>query len=562
MINRRPFNPHPLIRLTIYVAIVFCRGISTGLAQTVPEAGIDSLFAEVDNRTSPGAVVGILLDGEVVFKQGYGLACLEYSIPNSTFTVFDIASVSKQFCGLAVAMLVEEGRLSLDDDIRRYISEVPDFGTTITIDHLVHHTSGLRDWPGTLSLAGWRMDDIILFKDILRMVQFQKDLNFTPGDEYLYSNTGYNLLAEAVARITGSSFREWTDERIFGPLDMEDTHFHDNHQDVVPNRAWAYRKENGVFQRIENGLTAMGSSSLYTTVDDLMKWVKNFDSKIVGGVEAHRLIENRGVLNNGKKIAYAFGQNVGRYRGLKTVSHGGSWAGFLTHLLRFPEQRFAVVLLSNNPTFRAGRVAYHLADLYLEDALEPVSAEQSPGLKEEVKVPAEILDLYLGSYRLGPGWFVTITREGDQMYAQASREDRFPMKPVSRREFWVEDYGASIVFETKGKKQAPLFRYRGIRAPRVIFVVPPAEALVEYTGDYWSHELKTSYTFLVKDGELIARHQKHEDIRFSPTIRDTFESEAWWMREIVFVRDGMNRLNGMLVTSGRSRNQRFIRVSL
>ncbi|UCF16683.1 MAG: beta-lactamase family protein, partial [Phycisphaerales bacterium] len=203
---------------------------------------VDSLFAKLNNTDSPGIAVLVVRDGKVLLRRGYGMANLEHKIPITPTTVFDVASVSKQFTGLAVCILVEQGKISLEDDIRKYIPELPDFGHKITIEHLVHHTSGLRDWPATLALAGWRLDDVISFDQILRMAFKQQDLNFVPGSEYSYSNTGYNILVEMAQRVTSQTFRQWTEDNIFRPLGMAHTHFHDDHTEVVANKAYGYSR--------------------------------------------------------------------------------------------------------------------------------------------------------------------------------------------------------------------------------------------------------------------------------------------------------------------------------
>ena len=326
----------------------------------------------MDNPRFPGAALAVTRDGEIVYKRGYGMANLEYDIPITTTTIFDLASVSKQFAAFAITTLSHDGKLSLDDDIRTYLPDVPDFGDTITIRHLLHHTSGLRDWVQSLVIAGVAMEDVISFKHILKMARHQKALNFEPGTAYSYSNTGYNLLAEIVERVTGNSFREWTDANIFKPLAMTDTHFHDDHQMILKNRAYSYQAvENGGFKHAVNNTTALGSSSLYSTVEDLAKWILNFDNTQIGEQTVIEQMHQRGVLNNGEQISYAFGLNIGEYRGLKTVGHSGSWRGFRSHLMRFPDQKFGVVILCNLDTFNPLRLAEKVADLYLADALAP-----------------------------------------------------------------------------------------------------------------------------------------------------------------------------------------------
>ena len=368
-------------------------------AQDARSAEVDKLFARWDRKNTPGAAVLVIQDGKVVHRRGYGMADLENRVPITPSTVFDIASVSKQFCGLAIAMLIKQGKLALDDDIRAHLDWVPDFGKKITVRHLVHHTSGIRDWPGTLALAGWSFEDVLSFEHILEMVRRQRDLNFDPGSRHMYSNTGYNLLARLVQEVTGQTFRRWTHANIFEPLGMKDTHFHDNHTKVVKNRARAYGRRPFGFHAISNQLTAVGSSSLYTTIDDLAKWIGNFETKKVGG-EALELMHQRGVLNNGKKISYAFGVGVGTHRGLPTVSHGGSWAGFRTHLVRFPKQRFSVVVLQNIAGANAGGSAMQIADIYLGDKLgkpgEP--AHRGARAKPADAGKARKLEDYVGEY--------------------------------------------------------------------------------------------------------------------------------------------------------------------
>jgi CubicO group peptidase (beta-lactamase class C family) len=487
------------------------------------------------------------------------MASLEHGIPITTSTVFDIASVSKQFGAMSIAMLAHEGRLSLDDDVHTYLPELADFGKPLTIRHLVHHTSGIRDWPGTLAVGGWRMDDVISFDQILRMAWKQQDLNFEPGAEYLYSNTGYNLLAETVARVTGEPFPAWTAKHLFEPLGMADTHFQGDHQRLVKNRAQAYSPFDGSYLSIPNVLTALASSSLFTTVDDLVKWVLNFEDGRVGGPEVLAQMHQQGVLNDGEQIAYAFGNSIGTYRGLRTVSHSGSWAGFRTYLVRFPEQRFAVIVLSNVSNFNAGGRANSIADVYLADAFPEDDTDPSPAAGTSVAVDPAVLDAYVGTYKLGPGWYVTITREGDRLLAQATNEPRFDMTPVSDTRFWVQAYGAHIDFRRDASGRAGHFDYRGMEAPRVELIAPEDVTPADFTGTYYSDELETTYTAVDEDGALVLHHLRHGPITLRPTTRDTFEGDAWFMGEVVFTRDGGGRVDGFHASNGRSRRLRFHR---
>jgi CubicO group peptidase (beta-lactamase class C family) len=355
-------------------------------AQTGPAASdsaslareVDALFQRWHRPDSPGAAVLVVRDGKVVHLRGYGMANLEHGVPMAPSTVLDVASVSKQFGAMAVALLEADGWIGLDDPVRRHLPELPEWGDRITLRHLVHHTSGLRDWPGTLGIGGWDFQDVISFSQILRMAERQEDLNFPPGSDYAYSNTGYNLLAEVVARVTGQSFREWTEERMFRPLGMTRTHFHDDHTEVIRDRADSYApRPEGGYRRVTNNLTALGSSSLHTTVEDLARWIANFDDPVVGDPSVIARVHERGVLGGGDTITYAFGQVVESYRGLPRVSHGGSWAGFRSVLHRYPGRGFAVAILGNTAEMVPSRLAEEIADLYLAEHLGLPPEEQS-----------------------------------------------------------------------------------------------------------------------------------------------------------------------------------------
>ena len=396
------------------------------------EAKVDQLFAEWNNPDTPGAALAVTRDSEIIYKQGYGMANLEYDIPITTTTIFDIASVSKQFAAFAITTLAHEGKFSLDDDIRTYLPDLPDFGNTITIQHLLHHTSGLRDWVQSLVIAGDMMDDVISFKHILKMARHQKALNFEPGAEFLYSNTGYNLLAEIVETVTDDSFRAWTNANIFKPLAMTNTHFHDDYEMILKNRAYSYQAvENGRFKHAINNTTALGSSSLYSTVEDLAKWILSFDDTQIGEQTVIEQMHQRGVLNNGEQIDYAFGLNIGEYRGLKTVGHSGSWRGFRSHLIRFPDQKFGVVILCNLDTFNPLSLAEKVADLYLADILAPKeeaakpekAAEPTEETKSEPLAPEQLAEFEGDYYTEELDTTYTIGVRGGGLVAQHRRHD-------------------------------------------------------------------------------------------------------------------------------------------
>lgn len=354
---------------------------------------------------TPGGSIAVAQDGKILYSQSFGYADLEYDIKNSPQTIFHIASVSKQFTAFAIAMLADQGKLSLHDDIRKYLPELNDFGTVITIDHLVHHTSGLRDQWNLLGLAGWRLDDVITQKQIMRLISRQKELNFQPGDEMLYCNTGFTLMAEIVSRVTGQSFAAWTRQNIFDPLDMKNTVFYDDHEMIVKNRAYSYHNAEGGFKKSVLSYANAGATSLFTTVEDLSLWADNFDKMKVGNPKIMEMMERCFILNKGDTTSYAFGQSIGKYKGLKTISHGGGDAGYRTYLLRFPDQHFAVSVFSNLASFNPASIAFEAADAYLGDKLkeepkveQPTPSASTPPKEEPFDASKVNLDAFTGKF--------------------------------------------------------------------------------------------------------------------------------------------------------------------
>jgi CubicO group peptidase (beta-lactamase class C family) len=326
---------------------------------------IDSVFARFTPRT-PGCAAGVYQNGRVLFAKGYGSSNIEYGVPITPQTPFIMGSVSKQFTAAAIALLVQDGRIRLDDDVRKYVPELPDYGKRITIDQLVHHTSGLRDFWSLVDASGMRPDDGYTVADVVKLASRQRHLNFDPGAEYNYSNTGYVVLGVVVQRASGKSLREFAAERIFQPLGMTVSHFHDDHTQPVHGRAIAYSPTNGGGWRINvwnNDI--VGQGGLMTTLEELQKWDENFYTGTVGGRTLLTRQLERGVLNDGKQIAYAFGLEIGEYRGLPMVEHSGSTGGYRTDIARFPEQHTSVATMCNESNADAVGLAHRVADVVL-----------------------------------------------------------------------------------------------------------------------------------------------------------------------------------------------------
>ncbi len=554
--------------LFVCTFLLFCLATTACQSESLSEASttnhkVDKLFEGWNKSDSPGAALAVLKDSKVIYKKGYGYANLEYDIPITPSTIFHVASVSKQFTAFAIVMLANQGKLSLDDDIHKYLPEVPDFGKTITIRHLIHHVSGLRDQWEILAMAGWRLDDVITKEHILTAVRHQKELNFSPGDEYLYCNTGYTLLAEIVERVTGTPFQEWTQNNMFKPLGMSNTHFHEDHEMIVKNRAYSYvPKENGGFKNRVLSYANVGATSLFTTVEDLAKWADNFFTKRLGGPEVIAQMEQQGILNSGEKIEYAFGIGIGKYKGLKTISHSGGDAGFRSHLLLFPDQRLAVAVLSNCGSLNPGQLARQTAEAYLGNLMEEDTNRETPSERKVANIPPSIFEVYEGRYELEDGNTLILSKEGDRLMAEhPAVPEKVRLFPESMSKFFLRSADVQIQFhpEKDGYVERLTVFAEGntIKGRRSTNNEITPEQIQEYVGEYYSKELDTTYRIVLQDDSLLARHMRHGDIPLIRTKEDVWRGRQWFFHKVQFIRDEKHNINGFLLTGGRVRNLRF-----
>jgi CubicO group peptidase (beta-lactamase class C family) len=530
---------------------------------------IDETFLAWDTAWTPGVAVAVVKNGQIAFKNGYGFAHLEYDIPITPKTIFHIASISKQFTTFSILLLEADGKLSLDDDIRKHIPEVPDFGTTITLRHLAHNISGIRDQWNLLAMAGWRLDDIITTEQVLRLLARQKELNFQPGEEYLYSNSGFTLLAEVVARVSGKSFAEFTRERIFEPLGMQHTLFYDDHEKIVRNRAYSYAVRNGEYRKRVLSYATAGATSLFTTVEDLSLWALNFDNPRVGSASIIEKMNTQGVLNDGTIINYALGQVVGTYRGIPMISHGGADAGYRTFLTRFPEHDVSVIVFSNDGGFNSGVMAMKVADIVLEDLLEK-EKEEEPWDAAIASADPRLFPFYEGHFKQAPDNHIIFLSKQDTLFFRTS-SNRQPIKlyPLSAREFITE--GGTIRFVFPELENGPTETVELVRndetteLPRAEIFDPALVNLYELTGRYYSDELDITYTIEVKEGEdedpkLIITHLRIGEITLTPLTPGHFAGSIWFASRIRFEKDNQGVITGFRASGGRVRDVWFERV--
>lgn len=536
---------------------------------------VDSVFAMYTRPLSPGCALGVMHDGQLVYAKGYGLSDLQHSVPITPSSVFHVASISKQFTAFAILLLQRDGKLSLDDDIRKYLPPVPDFGHVITIRHLIHHTSGLRDQWQLLSLAGWRADDPKSERDILWLVSRQRALNFVPGAEHLYSNTGFTLLGTIVRRVSGQSLREFTAARIFEPLGMTSTHFHDDHSMIVPGRTSAYVPAGGGGRGGRAGgapsvsdyrisipvFDNAGATSLFTTVEDMAKWERNFLTPTVGDAQMIEQMSERGTLNNGTRIPYAFALTHGELRGLRTLGHSGSDAGYRADYVRFPDQRYAFATFCNLGTANPGALNRSVAAIVLADQMGPVVAAGGRGAgapPRAVPMPAEELRRYAGIYvdTIGESVRMIEFRESTgalypsgapnapALLALGNDEFAVPVGPNPLRVKFHRDARGLIGVSDSGS--AVVFVRRG----------PPLGSLAEYAGRYRSEELDVEWTFAASDSSLMLSIRREPDQRLRPVYEDGFSAGGAVVR---FTRDAAGRITGFRYSAGRVRQMWFAR---
>ena len=542
------------------------------------EARVDQVFARWDRPDTPGCAVSVMRDGRLVYAHGYGSANLEYDIPITPSSVFHVASISKQFTAMAVALLVSEGRVSWDDDIRRYVPEVPDFGSRITLGHLVHHTSGLRDQWSLLRMAGWRwQEDVVRQVDVLDLTSRQRALNFESGSEFLYSNTGYTLLAVVVQRVSGQSFRQFTEARIFGPLGMTETGFEDDHTAIVRHRAYAYaRGDDGVHRVSIPDFDTVGATGLLTTVEDLARWDRNFYTAEVGGRDVLADLQRRGTLSGDRVISYAAGLAHGVYRGQATVGHGGADAGYRAEFLRFPDRRLSVAVFCNFPSSDPDRLVRAVADVYLEPTgsdegesipgpASPSAASDGPGAASGVPVsrpatgiePDDTLEALTGFYRRDESDtpLHLIVREGALTILGGGLADTFV--PIGPDQFRLG--GSSTVGTFDRSAGIVTLRLSGpvegtfTRQPRWR---PSAGELASFVGSYYSAELAVQYTLSVDGGRLVARQRKLGTLLLTPTYPDGFFTSGFYL---ALTQGADGAVDGFTMSTARAWQVRFNR---
>ena len=503
---------------------------------------VDGLFARWTTST-PGCAVGADVKGQPVVRAAYGMADLEHDVPVTLDTIFEVGSVSKQFTAAAVLLLARDGKLSLDDKVRKYVPEMPDVAADITIRQMLNHTAGLRDWGGLAAIEGWpRTSRVHTHAHVLDFVRRQRMLNFEPGTRWSYSNTGYNLAAILVGRVSGVSFADFTMARIFQPLGMSDTSWRDDHTRIVKRRAIAYtgQKTFSTLMPFEN---VHGNGGLLTTIGDLLKWNANFVTPVVGDAQFVADMERRARFNDGREHEYALGLYVDTYRGRREVDHSGGTAGYVAHLSRYPDHGVSVAVMCNVTSGNATNTAKAIADLLLPPG-------RAAALPASERLNAEEGPRYAGLYRsLTPAAVVTISVQKDQLASSSVG----PLTRVARHRF---DAGGAYVLEFDGRFLRVTDEFgTADDYERVEPWKPGVQELQPIAGRYASDELQMTVE-VVLDGERLVVRRGTDTVQLAPVFPDGFSSGVGW---VVVRRDASGRIVGFSVNQDRIWDLRFTR---
>jgi len=514
---------------------------------------VDQIFSVYDKPGSPGCSLGVIRDGDFAYRKAYGSANLELGVPLSPRSVFYMGSVSKQFTAASVVLAAEQGLLSLDDDVRKYLPELPDYGHVITLRQMLHQTSGFRDLFSLIALSGRDVSDFNSPDEILKLVVRQRELNNIPGDEWIYSNTNYFLLGVVVKRATKKSLAEFAIQNIFQPLGMLHTRFYDDHTVVVPGRVAAY--DSGAHDTFlvdwSTTYDIVGGGGLMSAVDDLLLWDRNFYTNRLGKRTLAKELQTPGFLNNGNRISYAMGLDLGNYRGLPIVEHDGALFGYRTALLRFPGEKFTVICLCNLASAVPENLARKVADIYLADKLQPGASALNPLGNGTFPDPATFAGKYLDP-------------RTHMMYSFATKDGNLMawggvLRRISADKFYDLESNVITFERSNGGMKASLdiqgeTYFSGSRVEEIRLSNPE---LAAYAGRFQSAELDATYSLSLEEGTLTLRNRDNPPEQLIPVAPDEFDANA--LGRLVFHRDSDGRVSNLTVFTQDVRGVEFQR---
>jgi CubicO group peptidase (beta-lactamase class C family) len=522
---------------------------------------IDSLFNTWTEANHPGGAIGIMHKGNVIYSKAFGLASLEYQVPNTAETIFNTGSVSKQFTAMGIVLLHEKGLISIDDDIRKYLPDMPDFGHPITIRHMLHHTSGMRSLHAMLGLAGWRDDDSRTNEDLYRFMLNQKELNFIPGDEYLYCNTGYMLMVNIIENVTKEKFPQWMKANVFDPLEMVSTYVEYRYDRVVPNNATSYYGAKGDFFRAVEYWGYVGSGNVHSTTTDLLTWLQNFSTPSPNWNSAFEMLKTTDTLNDGSENNYAFGVSLDEVKGYKRIQHGGAIGGFRAYASTYPEEQLSIAVLTNFSSSSSGDIEHNIADILLTTNPNATAENAKPKIPyTEMTYPLKRLT---GKYEIQPGVVATISIEKDSLHVlQEWNKSEYNIYNTNGNTYEIpQDTSIQFVFsELKGEEAQMLTVYQNgnkAKAKRYTEEDLCGISFSDYIGRFYSPELESTLDIKLIDDKLICHHARHGDFPVKLRGKDTLEIPD--IGSIDIARDTENIITGIRVSNGRARNVWFVK---
>jgi CubicO group peptidase (beta-lactamase class C family) len=528
---------------------------------------IDSLFTSWNVSNHPGGSVLVSKDGKTIFSKSYGLANIEYNIPNTNNTLFNIGSISKQFTAMGIVLLEEQNKLSFDDNIRKYIPELPNFSEIITIRHLLHHTSGLRDLHGLLGLAGWRSGDLETNDDVYKIIKNQKELNFKPNEEFLYSNTGYILLAKIIENISQLKFDQWMKQNIFQPLGMKNTYVETSLDNIVRNNATSYylRKE---FKRALEYWGYYGSGNMHSTIEDVNIWLQNFSTPLKGWESAFNKLLTTTTLNNGFETNYGFGVRIEDYVGNKLIQHGGSVGGFRAIARTFPEEQLNIVILTNYSRSGIVSKANKISGIFLDkskDTLTKRAIKVTQAPSKFIKLSNKKLKSFEGIY-----WSDSeksgrkVYFKNDTLRYSSSGKNEWPLVPIDKYKFILihPDVKPIIKFDSKTHKMTTKIENN---LPGVFTFIQKSldkktNDLNMLVGNYYSQELKAIYSISIDDkSNIYLEHARHGTIKLEQLYNNIFSGD-WPIGTVEIKRNEKGKVMGLRMSNGRTRNVWFNKI--
>ena len=541
--------------LLVFTVVAF---LSTATSGQVPDkekvvAGADRAwqkFTKAYVAPAPGCAAAVSLKGEVVFEQAFGLADMEHNVPNTTQTIFESGSVAKQFTAAALVLLQQDGKLNLDDPVKKYIPELPDYGSPITIRHLLNHTAGLRDWGTVMSLTGAGRGERIINQDLaFDVIIHQRALDFKPGAEYSYSNSGYNLAAILVERVSKQKFPAFVEERLFKPLDMKNSSWRDDYQRIVPGRAQAYsRPANGPWRLNMPFMNVYGNGGMLTTVGDWMKWNAMLDANSLGAPLV-KALETTGVLNDGRKISYALGLTVDSSRGFKEVAHGGATAGYQTFLTRYPEKKISIGVMCNGTSPSAAGIAASITNEIFGPAPENFKSEAVKLTEDELK---KFVGIWRNEKTHAPARFV--------IENGVSRWSGARLVPIGGAQFTAGNNQLNFTLNKNGKpvaaetvdSEGEVTRFTAEKE-----WTPTPANLASFKGNWFSEEAGATLTIAVEGDKAFIKQRPARSLPMQPLYKDHFAVQGYI---VWFTRDKNGRVNRMHVGASRMRDMPFVRM--